>query len=105
MSTTAPRAVTVIRLVRLGNPRGSETPRVVVSHVVEGALQGDLDDHTTYLIVPSALALTRRRIDRRHVSDIRVGDIVGWVAESSYGVLWVADRAPERTPPSRHEHA
>jgi hypothetical protein len=103
MSTPALQAVTVIRLVRLGNPRGPAAPRGVVSDVVEGRLQTDPDDHTTYLIVPPARALTRRSADRRHVSDIRVGDVVGWVAESSYGVLWVADRAPERTPWREHQ--
>ena len=105
MSATAQQAVTVIRLVRLGSPRGPAAPRGVVSNVVEGQLQMDLDDHTTYLIVPPARELTRRSADRRHVSDIRVGDVVVWVAESSYGALWVADQAPERTPSSRHEHA
>ena len=97
MSTTAQQAVTVIRLVRLSSPRGPAVPRGVVSNVVEGLLM-DVDDHTTYLIVPPARALTRRSADRRHVSDIRVGDVVGWVAESSYGALWVADRAPEPCP-------
>lgn len=93
---TAPvQTITVIRLVRLGGPEGAAAARGVVAEIADGQLHEDADGHRTYLIVSHDRALARPGPDRHTVSDIRVGDVVGWVAES-YGALWVADQIPDR---------
>lgn len=89
MSATG-HAITVIRLVRVGGAQGAATPRGVVAELREGELHIDADAHRTYLIVSRDRSLGEGS-ERRSVSDIRVGDVVGWVAES-YGALWVADQ-------------
>ena len=84
------QAITVIRLVRIG-PSMTSDSRGVVAGLTEATLAHDADAQATYLLVPHDHALTRQNGDRRHVADIRVGDVVAWVAEP-YGALWVADQ-------------
>ena len=89
--STAVQAITVIRLVRLGGPPGPASPRGIVAELREGELHIDADGHRTYLIIPHDQPLAHPSTQRRSVSDLRVGDVVGWVADS-YGALWVADQ-------------
>lgn len=86
-------SVVVIRLVRVRGPHGSPTERGVVAAVGEGQLDTNGDGHASYLIVSPDSPLARADAARRTAADIRVGDVVAWVAEP-YGALWVADRTP-----------
>ena len=86
----AMQLVTVIRLVRLEGS-GADVSRALVAGVTSATFLRDAASDSAFLIVPTGGALTSQRDGPHHVADIRVGDVVGWVAEP-YGALWIADR-------------
>ena len=85
------QAVTVIRLVRPAGVPGTTPERGVVADVVHGTVRTDTGAGCTYLVVPH-----NRGAERRATPDIRVGDVVGWIAEP-LGVLWVAEQTANET--------